>query len=70
MVDANKLLTAFNDVNPPYMKLGSYDIPWKQDYTTYTSWIAIVYSRLRVGQCPLFSLILTLSFRRLHLQLR
>jgi hypothetical protein len=50
MVDASKLLTAYNDINPPYMKLGSYDIPWKQGYTTYTTWIAIMYSRLRVGQ--------------------
>jgi hypothetical protein len=49
MVNANNILTSFNDINPPYIKLGSYDIPWKQGYTTYTTWIAILYSRLRVG---------------------
>lgn len=49
MVNANNILTSFNDVNPPYVKLGSYDLPWKEGYYTYTTWIGIIYSRLRVG---------------------
>lgn len=49
MVNAKNLLTAYNDIYPPYVKLGSYDVPWKDGYVTYTTWVACIYSRLRVG---------------------
>eukprot|EP00602_Paraphysomonas_sp_CaronLab_P007862 CAMPEP_0185033162 /NCGR_PEP_ID=MMETSP1103-20130426/21888_1 /TAXON_ID=36769 /ORGANISM="Paraphysomonas bandaiensis, Strain Caron Lab Isolate" /LENGTH=750 /DNA_ID=CAMNT_0027569339 /DNA_START=20 /DNA_END=2269 /DNA_ORIENTATION=+ len=49
MVDVSNILTAFNDINPPYVKMGSYDIPWKSGVDTLTQWTGLYVSRFRIG---------------------
>jgi hypothetical protein len=68
MVNQTNILTAYNDEYPPYMKLGSYDTPWKEGHYTYTTWIGCIFSRLRVGEFWMF--IISLSSRRRDIKLQ
>ena len=41
MVNASDLLTSFNDATPPYMKIGSYNVAWKDGRYTKTQVCAL-----------------------------
>lgn len=49
MVNVKNLLTSYNQTNPPYLKLGSYNTNWKYGYLTGYPWSAAVFRAIRVG---------------------
>ncbi len=49
MVDAANILTAYDDVNPPYMKIGSYVVDWRLQEPTGYTWSSASYTTLRFG---------------------
>lgn len=49
MVSESNILTSYNDLNPPYMKVGSYIPEWGRGMPTGYRWSSVSYTSLRLG---------------------
>eukprot|EP01031_Cornospumella_fuschlensis_P026133 gene26133-31554_t len=49
MLNVKNLLTSYNDIYPPYVKVGSYQTNWKDGETVGYDWMGIYYKAVRVG---------------------
>lgn len=50
ILSTSGLYVGYDDIKVPYLKIGSYDIPWKSDQYTLTQWTGLSISRIRVGE--------------------
>ena len=49
ILSVDGIYVGYNDMNVPYLKIGSYDVPWRNNIYTLTQWTAESISRVRVG---------------------
>jgi hypothetical protein len=49
MLHIQHVLTSYNETNPPYLKLGTYNIDWKENIPTGYTWSSTLYKAIRVG---------------------
>lgn len=49
MVDEKDILTAYNDIMPPYLIAGSYQLNWRYYQSVGYSWLAAYYGSVRLG---------------------
>ncbi len=49
MVDASNILTSYDEINPPYPILGSYEYNWKINQTTGFQWTSCYHNAVKIG---------------------